>query len=102
MTSEDEKAVWGVKKTAEDTVLKAERRDPEEEQEKGWDEEESVRFKAGRKAQEEKQRKDEGHRKLQAAKERQPKQERLVQAAITFFFLFFLWCGLRFGYSPEA
>ena len=100
MADKDEKAVGGAEKAAKDTALKVEQQDLEEDQEKGW--EEDVKHRAEREAQGEEQWKEEEHPKRQAEKECHTQHEQLVKLAMTFFFLFFLWCGSNFGYSPEA
>ena len=82
--------------------MKAEQQDLEEDQEEGWEEEEGVKRRAEREAQGEEQWKEEEHHKRQTEKERHAQQEQLVRPAMTFFFLFFLWCGSNFAYSPEA
>lgn len=101
MANKDEKAVGGVEKVAEDTVLKMEQPGLEEEQ-KGWEEDGVKREVECKVQEEEKQWKDKEHRKQQVQMEHQAKQERLVKAAVMFFFLFFFWCSLKFGYSSEA
>ena len=100
MADKDEKAVGGAERAAKDTALKAEQQDLEQDQEKGWEEE--VKRRAEREAQGEEQRKKEEHRKRQVEEEHRAEQEQLVKPAMTFFFLFFLWCGSNFAYSPEA